>query len=317
MQHRPSHDITSSTGTSKVATSTGAERAWSARMAALAASYHRLLAQDPSRRSARLEELLQAPPKPLTAPNWAVPNEIEYLLLPMLVGPDLDMALDSAILSAGQLAVPSLADLAKRREVLLRDDEKQALLARLLRDIHLRQAARQSERIERRKAAGRLARLGFLLTGGLIAALVGLGFGGQSGHPLLAQYNLVLTTAFGVLGAYLSRLIAFQNGAARLSVDDLENGYAWHVLLLRLMVGGLSALVVYFVIAGRLIGGELLPQPYDPTGGFGRLWQDFGMDGYSGPTPAFAKLIVWCFLAGFSERFLPDSLSALEAKGRV
>lgn len=314
MQRRPSQDITS-TG----ATSTGAERAWTARMAALAASYHRLMAQDPSRRSARLEELLQSSAKPLGAPNWSVPNEIEYLLLPMLVGPDLDLALDGAILSAEQLAVPSLAGLTKRREVLVRDDEKQALLARLLRDIHLRRAARQSERIERRKAAGRLARLGFVLTGGLVAVLVGLGLQADhpGGHQLLAQYNLALTTGFGILGAYVSRLVAFQTGAAQLSVDDLENGYAWQMLLLRLLVGGVSALVVYFVIAGRLIGGELLPQALGVAGGFGRLWQDHGADGYSGPTPAFAKLIVWCFLAGFSERFLPDSLSALEAKGRV
>lgn len=300
-------------------TMTGAQRAWSARMAALGSSYHRLLGLDPSRRSARIEDLLPAVAAPSLPPDWSIPNEVEILLLPMLIGPELDLALDSALAAAGQYGVPTLAALSRRRESLVRDDEKQALLAQILRDTHLRRAARQSERIERRKAAGRLARLGFVLTPCLIAALVGLGSGvdGQAGHHLLAQYNLALTTAFGVLGAYLSRLVAFQNGAALLSVDDLENGYAWHVLLLRLLVGGLSALVVYFVIAGRLIGGELLPRPPGPGDGFGRLWQDFGPDGYSGPTTSFAKLIVWCFLAGFSERFLPDSLSALEARSRA
>ena len=301
------------TGPGTDSTTTGAARAWSARMAALNAGYQRLLAHDPARRSARIEDLLQTD----GPADWSVPNEIEILLLPMLTGPDLELALDGALRTAAKLAVPALDDLAKRRDGLAQDSDKQSLLARLLRDIHLRHAARLSERIERRRAAGRLARLGFLLTGGLVSALVGLGITAEAGHQALAQYNLALTTAFGLLGAYLSRLIAFQNGAALLSVDDLENGYAWHVLLLRLMVGGLSALVVYFIIAGRLIGGELLPQPSGAGGGFGRLWQDYGDDGYSGPTPGFAKLIVWCFLAGFSERFLPDSLSALEAKGRV
>lgn len=299
--------------TSAETATTGATRALSSRMAALNAGYQRLLAQDPTRRSPRIEDLLQTS----MPADWSVPNEIEILLSPMLTGADLDMELDHALLKAAQLDVPALGDLDKRREGLARDAEKQALLARLLRDIHLRYAARQSERIERRRAAGRLARLGFLLAGGLVAILVGPGLATGDGQQVLAQYNLALTTAFGVLGAYLSRLLAFQNGAARLSVDDLENGYAWHVLLLRLMVGGLSALVVYFVIAGRLIGGELLPQPSGAGGGFGRLWQDYGADGYSGPTPGFAKLIVWCFLAGFSERFLPDSLSALEARGKA
>lgn len=37
---------------------------------------------------------------------------------------------------------------------------------------------------------------------------------------------------------------------------------------------------------------------------------------YLGPSANFAKPIVWCFVARFSERFLPDSLSALEAKSR-
>jgi hypothetical protein len=282
-------------------------------MAALGASYQRLLSQDSSRRSARIEELLQAP----GPADWSIPNEIEILLLPFLTGADLDLALDSAVHTAGKLAVSALDDLVKRRDTLSRDGDRQALLARLLRDIHLRYAARQSERIERRRAAGRLARMGFMLTGGLVAAIAGVGVGAAAGHQLLAQYNLALTTAFGVLGAYLSRLVAFQNGAAHLSVVDLENGYAWHVLLLRLAVGGLSALVVYFVIAGRLIGGEFVPQPSGADGGFGRLWHDYDQDGYSGPTPNFAKLIVWCFLAGFSERFLPDSLSALEARNRV
>ncbi len=54
-----------------------------------------------------------------------------------------------------------------------------------------------------------------------------------------------------------------------------------------------------------------------PGGGFGQLWVWYEKFGYSGPSPNFAKLIVWCFIAGFSERFLPDSLSALEAKARA
>jgi hypothetical protein len=187
-------------------TRTGAERAWLVRMAALGASYHRLLVQDASRRFVRIEELLQTPD---SSPKQAV--------------------------GTAQLP-PKSGDPERDRDPASSHDGRP-----------------------------------------------------RAGH-----------------GA--GRSTPFRRTACRANAF-VENGYAWQVLLLRLLVVGLSALVVYFVIAGRLIGGALLPQASGLTGGFGCLWQDYGADGYSGPKPGFAKAIVWCFLAGFSERFLPDSLS--------
>jgi hypothetical protein len=310
---------------SEAAGQKGDQRAWIAHMAGLQASYTRHVKQDPGRKDPRIEELLTTTLNGHSgqSPNWAIPNEIEILLVQLKTGADLEVALDSALLTAERIAVPSFAALNARRKGFEKEEEKQALLAKLLRDTHNRYAARRSERVERTAAAKRMAWLGGGLTAVVIGALVVLGVGikvsGDTalGYELLSKYNICVTTFFGFLGAYLSRLIAFKNGAAQLSFDDLENGYAWHFLFVRLLVGGLSALVVYFVIAGRLIGGELFPDPGEgAASGFGVLWQAFEDDSYTGPTANFAKLIVWCFIAGFSERFLPDSLSALEAKSR-
>jgi hypothetical protein len=305
----------------------GAKRAWVAHMAGLRASYARHATQAPNLKSQRIEDLLD-PAKTDHAsdpPDWNIPNEIEILLVQLKTKTDLDVALDSAFLTAEKVAVPSFATLAKRREGLTQEDEKQALLAKLLRDTHNRYAERRLEREERWKAAGRMARLGVLLTGLVVGILIVLGlepsfrFWGAAynlDHVALARQNTVVCVFFGVLGAYLSRLIAFQNGSAKLSYDDLRNGYSGKYLFVRLLVGALSALIVYFVIAGRLIGGELFPAP-EATGGFGPLWQPYDGANYTGPTANFAKLIVWSFIAGFSERFLPDSLSTLEAKSRT
>lgn len=316
---------------------TGMHKAWAAHMAGLRASYQRHVTQAPAKKDARIEELLD--PKRSrhkeNATNWEIPNEIEILLVQLKTGPDLDVALDSAFLTAEKIAVPSFAVLGKRRETLTTEDEKQALLAKLLRDTHNRYAARRSERVERRNVALRMARLGFWLTSAVVVALIVLGLDRKFSlwgtdytlnYALLAKHNVIVCVFFGILGAYLSRLLAFQNGAPNLSYDDLENGYARHYIFVRLLVGGLCALVIYIVIAGGLIGGELFPQPAEgELSGFGKLWQTFDVmdadnpngQGYTGPTANFAKLIIWCFIAGFSERFLPDHLSALEAKSKA
>lgn len=304
----------------------GHKRAWDAHMAGLRASYARHVTQNEKLRSPRIDELLDPTKTCHTGnpPDWNIPNEIEILLVQLKTGPDLDVALDSALLTAEKIGVPSFATLSKRREGLEVDNEKQALLAKLLRDTHNRYAARRLEREERWKAAGRMARLGAILTGLVVAILIVLGLepnftlwgtAYRLDHLALARQNTVVCVFFGILGAYLSRLIAFQNGSAKLSYDDLRYGYSGKYLFVRLLVGALSALIVYFVIAGRLIGGELFPAP-EGAGGFGSLWQSYDDAKYSGPTSNFAKLIVWSFIAGFSERFLPDSLSALEAKSR-
>ena len=305
----------------------GARRAWAAHMAGLRASYERHKTQGQKDASGRIEELLDLKKTGKTAdpPDWNIPNEIEILLVQLKTGADLDVALDSAFLTAEKIGVPSFAILSKRREGVTDEGAKQALLAKLLRDTHNRFAERRLEREERWKAASRMARLGALLTGLVVAILIVLGlepdftFWGTAyklDHLALARQNTIVCVFFGVLGAYLSRLIAFQNGSPKLSYDDLRYGYSGKYLFVRLLVGALSALIVYFVIAGRLIGGELFPQPED-LDGFGSLWQDYDSASYSGPTSNFAKLIVWSFIAGFSERFLPDSLSALEAKSRT
>ena len=304
----------------------GEERAWAAHVAGLRASYHRHLGQHPDKANPRIDGLFD--PAIIDAPgnwrNWEIPNEIEILLVQLKTGPDLDVALDSAFLTAEKIAVPSFAPLNKRRDGLKTDEDKQALLAKLLRDTHNRYAERRSERAERRDVAWRMALLGagvalvfvglFLVLGAEIIFASPLSIG--LGHFAFQKYNLVVCIFFGFLGAFLSRLMAFHSTSRDLSVEDLLGGYAWHFLMVRLLVGAFSALVLYLAISAGLLGGELFPEPV-PGGGFGQLWVWYEQFGYSGPSANFAKLIVWCFIAGFSERFLPDSLSALEAKGRV
>jgi hypothetical protein len=85
--------------------------------------------------------------------------------------------------------------------------------------------------------------------------------------------------------------------------------------LLSLIEGMLGAIVLYFLFRANLVSGDLFPKlnsqsgPLSPTADVQALNQLF-----SEPVPLLlvgAKLIIWSFIAGFSERLVPDMLTRL------
>jgi hypothetical protein len=62
-------------------------------------------------------------------------------------------------------------------------------------------------------------------------------------------------------------------------------------------IGAIFACILSFVFFGGFVGGSLFPQA--------------GLDQVLGSRPDFAKLLVWAFIAGFAQRFVPQILSSL------
>ncbi len=192
--------------------------------------------------------------------------------------------------------------------------KRKAVLATLLDDLHFRYEKRRLDRIALQDATLRIN-----WTGVILLAFVAL----PTIYVILfnlpqtaAIYHQVWVVYFGLLGAYFSRSIHFAANASTLDYDASVTEFSWWAICRRLLAGAIGALVLYCLVRGNLVGGDLFPE-HD----FTELMKNATL--YAGPrnaqqlplpTENFAKLLVWSTIAGFSERLIPDQFAALEKK---
>jgi hypothetical protein len=128
--------------------------------------------------------------------------------------------------------------------------------------------------------------------------------------------GLPLWTALtaGLFGAFFSRLLFLQAKWNVLSLDELKDAREWVSIVLRGIVGMCGAAVVFFFLHAEVISGGLFPNFKE------LVLNDLRINVGNGipmrlvfPNTHFALLIVWSFLAGFSERLVPSILQTTEA----
>jgi hypothetical protein len=117
----------------------------------------------------------------------------------------------------------------------------------------------------------------------------------------------------GAMGGFISLLRRIQmvptGGDPLLSIFELENGRV--SLYLAPLSGAVFAVLLFFIFQGGLVEGALFPKLTK----FRLHILQFQWDEASPVYTEFAKLMVWAFIAGFAERFVPDTLARLVQRG--
>ena len=156
--------------------------------------------------------------------------------------------------------------------------------------------------------------------------LVALLAAGLLGSYAIARWQppvLILVTLAGMLGAFFSALTRLYN------VDQLSlalisptvsrlNG--WHLLMYSFVppvVGAIASVVLYIGFVSGLVDGGVFPKMSCKGDGktctqLVEVLNDYGPAGAND----YGKVLIWAFIAGFSERFVPDMLQSLVMRSR-
>ena len=200
----------------------------------------------------------------------------------------------------------------ERRDKIQEKRAKQELLRDITSNVQWYYRKRDVRRDYHRKA-----RLKALNVFGLaLIAFSGVLIASYSDWPLdYTKYDpttrtLVIGICAGFLGASFSMLLRIKAKSAESAIDDLRAHDNYHYAFLRPFIGVGAALIFFFLVQSKILAGELfpiLPLPIPELGCLTKLYSDI------------SKMIVWSFISGFSEYFVPNLLDQKEsnALGKV
>ena len=273
--------------------------------------------------------------------SWDEINLVEQLLIDYLPAADLDEAIERRLIEAQRRLVPDAAANAARYAKLaagtISDPAKRSFLKGIVGDIqHFSLRSKQVRRL-RANAIGFVSGLSsfafVLVLVPFIAFLIHQNLAGSKLDTWVVNtisnfpnYGLYTAVSFGFLGALFSRFLQLQTNYLYVPIDDAEIYYRYENITLRLFIGTVAAVIVYFIAASGVLQGDIVPDirrlAFETVDGKlrvdqagqspGQAFTVIGMSTEKVLVPArdLALLVIWAFLAGFSEQLVPDLLSS-------
>lgn len=131
-------------------------------------------------------------------------------------------------------------------------------------------------------------------------------------------YGLIIAMVTGLFGATFFMLIQLQQRISEGTLTDARDMWTYPLILLRCIVGIGAASVLYFFFKSGLLDGTLWPDLHSQ--GFQIVTTTAIANGetditkYYVPNRNFALLIVWSFIAGYSQTLVPNLLLTTEGR---
>ena len=270
--------------------------------------------------------------------NWTNAYAIEQLLVHLFDDGTLVNELQVRVREAKGALKPTLAEYyaAEAAKKPLSSDERRAVLSRLINDLQWRYTVDEVKRGYTKEITLKTGQM-FVVSLVMFAVAVLI----TVVVPKLLQFDfrlLVPAILAGCWGASFSMLSSLRDRLDASDLDALKVLRARWVLGSRVLIGAGGACILYFFFESGLVSGPAFP---DLSGGRAAeiaaaqqaasvlqpaltaqaaasapaaAATQTALLASNPPLKAFALLVVWCFLAGFSERLIPGLLAKTEGK---
>jgi hypothetical protein len=246
----------------------------------------------------RVKELLQ-PNRPR---SWSEAYEIEQLLVHLFDAETLKTELDVRSLEARTTLRPDLAELYNEQVKQMKGENsperQRGVLARLVNDLQWRYTVNE---VKRRYSQDITSRTGWLFALALLLFAAWIAYIVLSKSDSGDLHLLIFAALAGTWGATFSMLGSLKSRLEESELDKLKLMRPWVMLLSRALIGTGAGCVLYFFLRSGLLGGSAFPQLTT-------------LDSGGVPRKDLALLIIWCFIAGFSEKLVPGILEKTEAR---
>lgn len=271
------------------------------------------------------------------SPRWSTVKRIELLMPELMESEELDFELKHRLAEVKNLLNSELHDFylqqlnainEQKQEADKQRQQKVMLLCKLIED---QQTYTESRQLRSQYANKARAKIGPIFAVSIIFSLLLYAIGvlypdgiyqfinENSGEgfmqklfsfekklPYYPSANIYLHYALtavvaGWMGSCFSMLIFLKSRVENITLEELNNLFRMRYILPRIIMGMGAALICYYFFQSGLLAGSMFPQ-----------FEEKNVQSLN--SSSFFTLLIWCFIAGFSENLIPNILTTTEER---